>query len=89
MSNTGTVVSHNEIVEHTDEEGNVTTTEEPVYTEVVIHEEGEEWGVRPDGIFFAEAAYQRRNWKESKPDFLLLNRSNKQIILPLGWWGRD
>lgn len=57
---TDTVFSHNEIVEHTDEEGNVTTTEEPVYTEVVIHEEGEEWGVRPDGIFFAEAAYQRR-----------------------------
>lgn len=57
---TDTVFSHNEIVEHTDEEGNVTITEEPVYTEVVIHEEGEEWGVRPDGIFFAEAAYQRR-----------------------------
>lgn len=57
---TDTVFSHNEIIEHTDEEGNVTTTEEPVYTEVVIHEEGEEWGVRPDGIFFAEAAYQRR-----------------------------
>lgn len=57
---TDMVFSHNEIVEHTDDEGNVTTTEEPVYTEVVIHEEGEEWGVRPDGIFFAEAAYQRR-----------------------------
>ncbi len=42
MSNTGTVFSHNEIVEHTDEEGNVTTTEEPVYTEVFIHEEGGE-----------------------------------------------
>lgn len=57
---TDMVFSHYEIVEHTDEEGNVTTTEEPVYTEVVIHEEGEEWGVRPDGIFFAEAAFQRR-----------------------------
>lgn len=57
---TDMVFSHNEIVEHTDDEGNVTTTEEPVYTEVVIHEEGEEWGVRPDEIFFAEAAYQRR-----------------------------
>lgn len=57
---TDMVFSHNEIVEHTDDEGNVTTTEEPVYTEVVIHEEGEEWGVRPDVIFFAEAAYQRR-----------------------------
>lgn len=57
---TDTVFSHNEIVEHTDEEGNVTITEEPVFTEVVIHEEGEEWGVRPDGIFFAEAAFQRR-----------------------------
>ncbi|BET44024.1 endosialidase catalytic beta-propeller domain-containing protein [Atlantibacter hermannii] len=57
---TDTVFSHNEIVEHTDEEGNVTTTEKPVFIEVVIHEEGEEWGVRPDGIFFAEAAFQRR-----------------------------
>lgn len=61
---TDRVFSHNEIIEHTDEEGkegNVTTTEEPVFIEVVIHEEGEEWGVRPDGIFFAEAAFQRRS----------------------------
>lgn len=55
----GSVYSHDEEYEVTDADGNVTIETKAVFKDVVVREAGNEWGVRPDGIFFAEAAYQR------------------------------
>ncbi|MGL6606264.1 tail fiber domain-containing protein [Aeromonas hydrophila] len=35
----------------------------PEYTEVLVREAGNRWGIRPDQCLFLEAAYQRRNYE--------------------------